>query len=59
MSTSTISRPVTTSDRQAVEKMMKSIYQTDQQIKYLHLQAEVEVLWQQLQTMKKNQQQTK
>ncbi|WP_224413200.1 hypothetical protein [Oscillatoria salina] len=56
MSTSTISRPVPTKDRQAMEKMMKSIYQTDQQIKYLHLQAEVEFLWQQLQTMKKNQQ---
>jgi hypothetical protein len=30
---------------------MKS-YQADQQVKYLHLQAEIEVLLQQLQTLK-------
>jgi hypothetical protein len=34
-------------------KLMKSIYQADQQVKYLHLQAEVETLLQQLQTLKK------
>ncbi|MBD2577250.1 hypothetical protein [Oscillatoria sp. FACHB-1406] len=32
-------------------KLMQS-YQADQQLKYLHLQAEVEVLLQQLQTLK-------
>ncbi|MGF1487018.1 MAG: hypothetical protein ACFBSE_07895 [Prochloraceae cyanobacterium] len=30
-------------------------YQTDQQVKYLHLQAEVEILLQQLTTLKKQQ----
>jgi hypothetical protein len=31
---------------------MKCLYQTDQQMKYLHLQAEIELLLQHLQTMK-------
>jgi hypothetical protein len=31
---------------------MKSLYQADQQAKYLHLQAEVESLLQQLETLK-------
>jgi hypothetical protein len=34
-------------------KLMKSIYQADQQVKYLHLQAEVESLLQRLQTLKR------
>jgi hypothetical protein len=33
-------------------ELMKSTYQTDQQVKYLHLQAEVESLLQQLQILK-------
>jgi len=36
-------------------KIMQS-YQTDQQLKYLHLEAEVEVLLQHLQTLKQRQQ---
>jgi hypothetical protein len=39
--------------RQAsIEKLTKS-YQADQQVKYLHLQAEIEVLLQHLQTVNK------
>lgn len=33
-------------------QLMKSIYQADQQVKYLHLQAEVDSLLQQLQILK-------
>lgn len=33
-------------------KLMKSLYQADQQVKYLHLQAEVESLLQQLEIVK-------
>lgn len=36
--------------------LMKSMYQADQQVKYLHLQAEVESLLQQLQILKKQRQ---
>jgi hypothetical protein len=39
------------SDDSSLIKVMKS-YQADQQVKYLHLQAEIEVLLQQLQTLK-------
>jgi hypothetical protein len=35
---------------------MKSLYQADQQVKYLHLQAEVESLLQQLQILKQQRQ---
>jgi hypothetical protein len=41
----------TVSDDANLMKLMKS-YQADQQVKYLHLQAEIEVLFQQLQTLK-------
>lgn len=34
-------------------QLMKSHYQADQQVKYLHLQAEIEALLGQLQTMQK------
>ena len=34
----------------------KSVYKVDQQVKLLHLQAEVESLWQQLQVIKKQRQ---
>ncbi len=33
---------------------MPECYQADQQVKYLHLQAEIDVLWQQLQTLKQD-----
>lgn len=33
-------------------KMLKSLYQADQQVKFLHLQAEADYLLQQLQTRK-------
>lgn len=36
--------------------LMKSLYQADQQVKYLHLQAEVESLLQQLQILKQQRQ---
>jgi hypothetical protein len=36
--------------------LMKSMYQADQQVKYLHLQAEVESLLQQLQILKEQRQ---
>jgi hypothetical protein len=36
--------------------LMKSLYQADQQLKYLHLQAEVETLLQQLQILKQQRQ---
>lgn len=38
---------------QRLIKLMKSIYQADQQVKYLHLQAEVDSLLQQLQILQK------
>lgn len=38
-------------DRPSATKVTQS-YQTNQQLKYLHLEAEVEVLLQQLQTLK-------
>jgi hypothetical protein len=39
--------------RSRVQSMPKC-YQADQQVKYLHLQAEIDVLWQQLQTLKQD-----
>jgi hypothetical protein len=33
--------------------LTKAVYQTDQQVKFLHLQVEVEILLQQLQSLKK------
>ncbi|MBF2021162.1 MAG: hypothetical protein IGR93_13900 [Hydrococcus sp. C42_A2020_068] len=41
----------TVSDNASLMKLMKS-YQADQQVEYLHLQAEIEVLFQQLQALK-------
>lgn len=46
-------RSTVASDDPRLMKLMKSLYQTDQQVKYLHLQAEVESLLQQLQTLKR------
>jgi D-aminopeptidase len=48
---SSISSAVKTNRQEIVDKLMRS-YQTDQQLKYLHLQAEIEVLLQQLQSIK-------
>lgn len=39
-----------------VMEMMKSVYQAEQQAKFLHLQAEVDSLLQQLQTLKQQRQ---
>ncbi|WP_017304433.1 hypothetical protein [Spirulina subsalsa] len=49
--------PVKTSDRASDAKLknLMKAYQTEQQLKYLHLQAEVEVLLQQLQTLSRQQ----
>lgn len=41
---------------QSSSKQMTKCYQADQQVKYLHLQAEVDVLLQQLQTLKQQKQ---
>lgn len=46
-------RSTIATDDPRVMKLMKSLYQTDQQVKYLHLQAEVESLLQLLQTLKR------
>jgi hypothetical protein len=40
------------------EVMMKSIYSVDQQVKFLHLQAEVETLLLRLQTLKQQRSET-
>ncbi len=48
--TTVISNPET-----QIKQVIKS-YQADQQVKYLHLQAEIEVLLQQLRTMKQKRQ---
>ena len=48
---STIDRSSNSSNPSSESKMTKC-YQADQQVKYLHLQAEIEVLIQQLQTLK-------
>ncbi len=37
----------------SVDKLTRELYQTAQQVKYLHLQAEVEFLLQQQQTLKR------
>ena len=42
----------TTATRDRLIQLMKSTYQADQQLKYLHLQAEVDSLLQQLQILK-------
>jgi hypothetical protein len=45
-------RSTVATDDPRLMKLMKSLYQADQQVKYLHLQAEVEFLLQQLQMLK-------
>lgn len=46
------SSTVATDDPRLI-RLMKSLYQADQQVEYLHLQAEVESLLRQLQILKK------
>ncbi|NJO19107.1 MAG: hypothetical protein HC838_02175 [Spirulinaceae cyanobacterium RM2_2_10] len=46
-----------TGDRERLAKLAQS-YQADQQLKYLHLQAEVEVLLQQLRALEQRRQRT-
>jgi len=48
--------PVQTPTQQATASAKSQPYQADQQLKYLHLQAEVEVLLQQLQALKQRRQ---
>lgn len=43
---------VVAGERNNISKTMKSVYQTEQQVKFLHLQAEVEFLLQQQHTIK-------
>ncbi|HEY9742511.1 MAG TPA: hypothetical protein V6C90_18665 [Coleofasciculaceae cyanobacterium] len=49
-------RSTVVADNPRLMKLMKSTYQTDQQVKYLHLQAEVESLLQHLQILKQQRQ---
>jgi hypothetical protein len=46
-------RSTVVADDPRLMKLMKSLYQADQQVKYLHLQAEVESLLHQLQILKR------
>lgn len=41
---------------QSTRRGGKTLYQVDQQVKFLHLEAEVESLWQQLQVLKQQRQ---
>ncbi len=49
---SLVKSATTTTDSESNLKRMTQCYQADQQVKYLHLQAEIDVLIQQLQTLK-------
>jgi hypothetical protein len=51
-SKSVTKRSTAVADNPRLMELMKSLYQADQQVKYLHLQAEVESLLQQLQILK-------
>ncbi|MGI0486142.1 hypothetical protein ACN4EK_11940 [Pantanalinema rosaneae CENA516] len=62
-STAVLDRPIATTgkavqaDRQSrVLEAMKAQYRIDQQVKFLHLQAEADTLFQQLQVMKQQRQ---
>ncbi|HAA32988.1 MAG TPA: hypothetical protein DCE56_41300 [Cyanobacteria bacterium UBA8553] len=48
-----INRPTAPTGNPSLLEQMKSPYRADQQVKYLHLQAEVESLLQQLEILKK------
>ncbi len=47
------SSPATTDRAESNRKHITKCYQADQQVKYLHLEAEIDVLIQQLQALKK------
>jgi hypothetical protein len=47
-----LNRSSSSSDRGRTLELMKSLYQTDQQVKFLHLEAEVETLLLELRTLK-------
>lgn len=49
---SLVKSATTIGDSESNLKRMTQCYQADQQVKYLHLQAEIDVLIQQLQTLK-------
>ncbi len=51
MTTSTINKP--TSDTAVSPKLNKCVYQIEQQVKFIHLEAEIECLLKQLQNLKK------
>ncbi|MDJ0555655.1 MAG: hypothetical protein QNJ68_14670 [Microcoleaceae cyanobacterium MO_207.B10] len=50
--TSTLSSASRSGDKTRTLERMKSLYQTDQQVKFLHLEAEVETLLLELKTLK-------
>lgn len=54
--TSSTLKTTITSDLDTHLRQVMKAYQADQQVKYLHLQAEIEVLLQQLQTLKQQKQ---
>ena len=51
--TSITSSPTTIDKAESNRKHIAKCYQADQQVKYLHLEAEIDVLIQELQTLKK------
>jgi hypothetical protein len=51
-----ISTSASSSNSTCLMKSMKAVYPADQQVKFLHLQAEVESLLQQLQSLKQQRQ---
>jgi len=52
---SSVQSNVALTDRDRMIETMKSLYQVDQQVKYLHLQAEAEALLQKVQVLKQQQ----
>jgi hypothetical protein len=53
-STQTLTKQSLSTNPAQSKESMKSIYQADQQVKFLHLQAEVETLLLELQTLKQH-----
>ncbi len=49
-STSTLEQPLVSADATLIDRLNKALYSTDQQERFLHLQAEVENLLEQLQS---------
>jgi hypothetical protein len=48
--TSTLEQPVVSLDPTLIDRLNKALYSTAQQARFLHLQAEVEILLEQLQS---------